>query len=154
MIVWFQSGGASVNNVIKLINCVISQYKVSFIFELLVLNNNLIYKKMKKIILFACIMILSLSAGTVFANSDSKTGSEKNAVPDKKEVKLSGEELNRLTRRDGEIRTMDTNVAATQEGRGMRRDRDGIRGDHRRGGGVIYIGGGTVLLIILIILLV
>jgi hypothetical protein len=110
---------------------------------------------MKKIILIACLMILSLSAGTVFASApDSKTVSDKGTVPDRKEVKLSGEELNRLTKRDGEIRTMDTNVSASQEGHRMRRDRDGIGGDHRRGGGVIYIGGGTVLLIILIILLV
>lgn len=110
---------------------------------------------MKKIILFVSIMILSLSAGTVFANThDSKTGSDNGAVPNKKEVKLSGEELNRLTKRDGEIRSMDTKLSATQEGHRMRRDRDGIRGDHRRGGGIVYIGGGTVLIIILIILLV
>lgn len=110
---------------------------------------------MKKIILFVSIMILSLSAGTVFANThDSKTGSDNGAFPNKKEVKLSGEELNRLTKRDGEIRSMDTKLSATQEGHRMRRDRDGIRGDHRRGGGIVYIGGGTVLIIILIILLV
>lgn len=110
---------------------------------------------MKKIILFACIMFLSLSAGSVFANTpDSKNSSDNTAVPDKKEVKLSGEELNRLTKRDGELRTMDTRLSATQEGHRMRRDRDGIRGDHRRGGGVVYIGGGAVLIIILIILLV
>lgn len=100
-------------------------------------------------------MILSLCAGSVFANTpDSKTGSDNNAVPNKKEIKLSGEELNRLTKRDGEIRSMDTKLSATQEGHRMRRDRDGIRGDHRRGGGVVYIGGGTILIIILIILLV
>jgi hypothetical protein len=111
---------------------------------------------MKKIILFVCIVILSLSAGTAFANApDSKTSSDNETVPAKKEVKLSGEELNRLTKRDGEIRSMDSKLSATQEGRHrLRRDRDGIGGDHRRGGGVVYIGGATVLIIILIILLV
>jgi hypothetical protein len=109
---------------------------------------------MKKIILFVCIVIFSLSAGTAFANSpDSKTSSDNGTVPVKKEFKLSGEELNRLTKRDGEIRSLDSKLSATQEGHRMRRDRDGIRGDHRRGG-VVFIGGGTVLLIILIILLV
>lgn len=110
---------------------------------------------MKKIILFVCIVILSLSVGTAFANSpDSKTSSDNGTVPVKKEVKLSGEELNRLTKRDGEIRSLDSKLSATQEGHRLRRDRDGIRGDHRRGGGVVFIGGGTVLIIILIILLV
>jgi hypothetical protein len=110
---------------------------------------------MKKIILFACIMILSLSAGTVFANTpDSKTSSDNNAVPDKKEVRLSGEELNRLTKRDGEIRTMDTKITTAQEGHRGRREHMVIEGGHRRSGGVVFIGGGTVLLIILIILLV
>jgi hypothetical protein len=143
-----------VNNVIYLINCVIGQDTVSFIFELLVINNYLINMKMKKIILFACIMILSLSAGTVFASTpDSKAISDNSALPAKKEVKLSGEELNRLTKRDGEVRNMETNVSASQEGH-RRRDRVIVEGGHRRSGGVVYIGGGTVLLIILIILLV
>jgi hypothetical protein len=110
---------------------------------------------MKKIILFACLMILSLCAGTVFANTlDSKTISDKSAVPDKKEVKLSGEELNRLTKRDGEIRSTGINVSAIQEGHRMRREHVIVEGGHRRNGGVVFIGGGTVLLIILIILIV
>jgi hypothetical protein len=110
---------------------------------------------MKKIILFISIMILSLSAATAFANTpDSKSGSNNGLVPVKTEIKLSGEDFNRLTKPDREIRKMDNSVTSVQEGRRRGRDRVVVVGEHHRSNGVIYIGGGTILLIILIILLV
>jgi hypothetical protein len=109
---------------------------------------------MKKIILFVSIMILSLSAATSFANTpDSK--SDNGVVPVKNEIKLSGEDFNRLSKPDREIRKMDKNDVSVQEGHRRRRGGDVVVvGEHRRSGGVVYIGGGTILLIILIILIV
>jgi hypothetical protein len=110
---------------------------------------------MKKIILFVSIMILSLSAATAFANTpDSKSGSDSGTIPVKNEIKLSGEDFNRLTKPDREIRKMEKSAPSVQEGRRRGRDHVVIVGERHRNGGVVYIGGGTILLIILIILLV
>jgi hypothetical protein len=110
---------------------------------------------MKKLGLFISIMIFSLSAATAFANTpDSKSGPDNNAVPVKNEIKLSGEDFNRLTKPDREIRKMDNSATSVQEGRRRGRGHVVIVGERHRSNGVVYIGGGTILLIILIILLV
>jgi hypothetical protein len=110
---------------------------------------------MKKIILFVSIMVLSLSAATAFANTpDLKSGSDNGPVPVKNEIKLSGEDFNRLTKPDREIRKMDNSVTSVQEGRRRGRGHVVVVGERHRSNGVVYIGGGTILLIILIILLV
>jgi hypothetical protein len=110
---------------------------------------------MKKISLLISIMIFSLSAATAFANTpDSKSGSDIKAVPVKNEIKLSGDDFNRLTKPDREIRKMDNSVTSVQEGRRRGRGHVVVVGERHRSNGVVYIGGGTILLIILIILLV
>jgi hypothetical protein len=110
---------------------------------------------MKKAILITFIMIFTLSASTVFANKpDSKSASEKTAVPIKSENKLSEEEMSRLTKRVEEIRDMDkTNMTGTEK-REMRKELKSIKENVKRSGGYIYIGGSTLLLIILILILI
>ena len=108
---------------------------------------------MKKIILIASLVIFSLGAFAITPDSKSKSGNP--AVPDKKENKLSDEEVNSLNKRVEELRGMDKakQTVVVQEGRRSRRGHDGDdRGNHR-GGGVVYIGGGAVLLLIILIII-
>ena len=110
---------------------------------------------MKKIILFAFMMIFTLGASTVFANKpDSKTSSDNLTAPAKTENKLSNEEMSRLTKRVEEIRDMDkTNMTRTEK-REMKKELKSIKENVKRNGGYIYIGGSTLLIIILILLLI
>ena len=110
---------------------------------------------MKKIILFAFMMIFTLGASTVFANKpDSKTASDNLTVPAKTENKLSDEEMSRLTKRVEEIRDMDkTNMTRTEK-REMKKELKSIKENVKRNGGYIYIGGSTLLIIILILILI
>jgi hypothetical protein len=99
-------------------------------------------------------MVLSLSASTAFAAiSDTKPTSRNLAIADKKENKLSEEEVSRLTKRVEEIRNIDKSTLNFKEKRELRRELRGIHENLRKDGGVIYISGGTVLLIIILILL-
>jgi len=110
------------------------------------------HTKMKKIILFAIIFIFSLGALSAFsATSDMK---DKLAVPEKKENKLSEEEMSRLTKRVEEIRDMDKTNMTVKEKRELRKELKGIKENVKKDGGYIYIGTGTLLLIILIVILI
>jgi hypothetical protein len=117
--------------------------------------NLLKIKKMKKIILFAFLVIFSLCAFAI--TPDSKSKSENPAIPEKKENKMSEEEINSLTRSAEKISEMDKSQQGivVQEGRRTRRGHQGMNGDHRRNGTVVFVGGAsTLLLIILIIILI
>jgi hypothetical protein len=109
---------------------------------------------MKKIIFFAFLVLFSLSAFAI--TPDSKSKSANPAVPDKKENKMSEEDINSLTKRIDETRNIDkTNqTLVVQEGHGSKRDHEGMNRDNRRNGGVVFVSGGAILLIILIIILV
>jgi hypothetical protein len=108
---------------------------------------------MKKIILFAFLVIFSLGAFAI--TPDSKSKSENLAVPDKKENKLSEEEISSLTKRAAIMRDVSksSQTVIVHEGRGGRRYHDGMNGDHRGHGGVIFIGGGSVLLLVILIII-
>jgi glucosamine 6-phosphate synthetase-like amidotransferase/phosphosugar isomerase protein len=109
---------------------------------------------MKKIILFTFLIIFSLSASTAFATkSDTKTATDKPAIPAKTENKMSEEELSRLTKRVEEIRDMDKTNMTVKEKRELKKEAKSIRENVKKDGGYIYIGGGTLLLIILLIIL-
>ena len=105
---------------------------------------------MKKIIFFVSLMFLSLSTSTVFASKTDPT-----ATPDKKENKMSAEEVSRLKNRVEEIRDMDkTNLTRTEK-RELKKELRTIKETVRRdNGGYIYIGGSTIIIIILILLLI
>ena len=109
---------------------------------------------MKKIILFAFIMIFILSASTAFASkTDPKTAPENVAVPNKTENKLSEEELSRLTKRVEEIRDMDKTNMTGKEKRTLKKELKEIKENVRKDGQYIYIGVGTLILIILLVIL-
>ncbi len=110
---------------------------------------------MKKTILFALIMIFSLSASTVFAaNTDPKTNPDKNALPGKTENKLSEEEIARLTKRVEEIRDMDKSEMSGKEKRELRKEVKEIRENVKRSDGTVVIGVSTLLLLIIILILI
>jgi hypothetical protein len=108
---------------------------------------------MKKFILFAFLVIFSLCAFAI--TPDSKSKSENPAVPDKKENKLSDEEINGLTKRGIEMRDMDKTkqTVVVQEGRRTRRGHDGMHRDNRRNGSVVFVGGGAVILLIILLII-
>jgi hypothetical protein len=107
---------------------------------------------MKKIILFALMFIFSLGAFTAFGSSS--VVKENPAVREKKENKLSDEEMSRLTKRVEEIRDMDKTNMTVKEKRELKKELKGIKENVRRNGGYIYIGTATLLLIILIVVLI
>jgi hypothetical protein len=106
---------------------------------------------MKKVILIGFLVIFSLSAFAI--NHDSKSKSENPAVPDKKENKMSDEEISRLTRRVEELRNMDKANLTVKEKRELKKELKGIKKNVRRNGGVVYIGSGTLILIIILVIL-
>lgn len=109
---------------------------------------------MKKIILFALVVIFSLGASTVFAATViPKVAAENIPVPNKTENKLSEEELSRMTKRVEEIRDMDKTKMTGKEKSVLRKELKDIKTNVRRNGGVIYIGTGTLVLIIILILI-
>jgi len=83
---------------------------------------------MKKTILFAFLVIFSLSAFAGRPDSESKS---KSSVPDKLEFKLSEEEMSRLNGRGDEVRTLDNSkqTVIVQEGRRGRRGNEGMTGE-------------------------
>jgi peptidoglycan hydrolase CwlO-like protein len=109
---------------------------------------------MKKSILLVLIMVLSLGATTVFAaKTDPKSSSDKLAVPNKTENKLSEEELSRLTKRVEEIRDMDKTTMTGKEKRELRKELKGIKENVRRNDGTVVIGVTTLILIIILVIL-
>jgi uncharacterized membrane protein len=109
---------------------------------------------MKKTIIIVFLMIFSLGASTAFAvKHDPKNESEKPAVPNKTENKLSEEELSRLTKRVEEIRDMDKTDLTGKEKRDLRKELKEIKENVRNASPYIYVGVGTLLLIILLVVL-
>lgn len=109
---------------------------------------------MKKTIIIVFLMIFSLGASTAFAiKSDPKSESDKPAIPNKTENKLSEEEMSRLTKRVEEIRDMDKTNLTGKEKRDLRKELKGIKENVRKSGGYIYIGAGTLILIIILVIL-
>jgi hypothetical protein len=109
---------------------------------------------MKKIILFAFLTIFSVCAFAITPDSNSK--SENPSVSDKKEIKMSEEETNSLTKRSEEMRTVDKmdQTIVVQEGHRSRRGYHGDMNRHNRGNGsVVFIGGGAVVVIIILVLI-
>jgi len=109
---------------------------------------------MKKTILFVLILMFSVGTLTAFgAKTDGKTSPDNLAVPEKKENKLSEEEISRLTKRVEEIRDMDKTNMTVKEKRELRKELKGIKENVKRDGGYIYIGTGALILIIILIVI-
>jgi hypothetical protein len=110
-------------------------------------------QKMKKIILFTFLVIFSLGAFAI--TPDLKSKSDNNAVPAKKENKMSEKEISRLTKRAEYVNgvNMSPQTVIVQEGHRNRRGHDGMNGDYRRHSSVVFVGGGAAILLILLIIL-
>jgi hypothetical protein len=106
---------------------------------------------MKKTIVMAYLMILSLGFSTAFAAGPDKKTKADEAVP--VENKMSAEEMNRLTKRVEEIRGMDKSELTAKEKKELKKELKGIRENIKRDGGYLYIGAGTILVIILLVIL-
>lgn len=108
---------------------------------------------MKKQLFLGLIMIFFLGT-SLFAGFSEPNGTEKPAVKNTKEVKLSDEEMSHLTRR-AETDNLPTSVKSKDSGTSnnklMPSKQVVVEGRHRHG--YILYGGGTVILIIILVLL-
>lgn len=93
-------------------------------------------------------MVLSLSGPVVFADDVKSV-----AVPEKKEHKLTEEEVTHLKNRVEEIRNMDKTNLSIKEKKELKTELKTIKKKLLRNGGYIYIGTGTLILIIILIIL-
>jgi hypothetical protein len=116
------------------------------------LINNIKHYKMKKIIFFVSLMILSLSASTIYA-SEPGSKTDKTSVPNTTENKLSAEEIIRLSKRVEEIRKMDKTNLTHKEKRELRKELRVIKENVKRSGQVVYISAGTLVLILILVIL-
>ncbi len=114
---------------------------------------------MKKTVFYVLILIFSLGTPSALtAKSRHKTESGNVAMQEKKEVKISEEELSQIAKRVEEIRQMDRSKLTAEKKRELRQElreyRERFhREGYRQGGTVIIFGGGGLVLIIVLIIL-
>lgn len=109
---------------------------------------------MKKTIFFALLMIMSMSATTLFAgNLNPKNSIENPAIPAKTDTKLTEKEVTAMKNRIEEIRDMDKTNMSASEKLALRKELKEIKQTVKRDGGYVYIGGATLVLIIILILI-
>jgi type VI protein secretion system component VasF len=109
---------------------------------------------MKKTIFFALLMIMSMSASTVFAgNLNPKNATENPAIPAKTDTKLTEAQATALKNRVEEIRDMDKSDMSAAEKLALRKEVKEIKQTAKKNGGYIYIGTGTLILIIILIII-
>jgi hypothetical protein len=109
---------------------------------------------MKKIILFAFLTIFSQGAFALTTDSESK--SENSSAFNKKENKMSEEEINSLTKRSEQMSNLDTmdQTVVVQEGHRRRRGYHGDMNRNNRGhGSVVFVGGGAAVIVIILIII-
>jgi hypothetical protein len=110
---------------------------------------------MKKNLLFGFLILFVLSTTAFAGLSDPKKGSEKPAVSNTTENKLTNEELSRLTRRaeiDNLSKTTVSNKENSDSMKNLKASKQVIVENRHHGGYFIY-GGGTLLLIIILIII-
>jgi len=109
---------------------------------------------MKKTIFFALLMIMSMSASTLFAgNLISGNTIENPAIPAKTDTKLTEAQVTALKNRIEEIRDLDKTDMSNAEKLALRKEVKEIKQTVKRGGGYIYIGTGTLILIIILLII-
>ena len=109
---------------------------------------------MKKTLVIALMMIFTLGATTAFsANANRSSKSDKTAISNKTENKLTEAEMGLLTKRIEEIRDIDKSDLTLIERRELRNELKEIKEKVRENGGYVYIGAGTLILIIILIIL-
>jgi hypothetical protein len=111
---------------------------------------------MKKNLLL-CFLILFLLSTTAFAGlSDPKKESEKPAVSNPRENKLSDEEVSRLSRRLETDNLANPNLLVKEKfdsKKNLKATKQVVVVENRHHGGYVYYGGGALLLIIILIIL-
>jgi hypothetical protein len=109
---------------------------------------------MKKTIFFALLMIMSMSASTVFAgNSNPKNSIENPAIPANTDTKLSEKQATAMKNRIEEIRDMDKTDMSAAEKLALRKEVKEIKQTVKKDGGYVYIGTGTLILIIVLLII-
>jgi peptidoglycan hydrolase CwlO-like protein len=108
---------------------------------------------MKKTIIAIYLMILSLGVSSAFAAEPDKKNSDDKTAPANKENKLSEDEINRMTRRVEDIRSMDKSELTVAEKKELRKELKEMKEMVKADGGYLYIGAGTILVIILLVIL-
>jgi cytochrome c-type biogenesis protein CcmH/NrfG len=109
---------------------------------------------MKKNLLLGFLILFLLSTTAFAGLNDPKKESEKPAVSNTKENKLSNEELSRLTRRaeiDNLAKTNLLNKESNNSAKNLKTTKQVEVG--RRHSGTIWISGGALILIIILVLL-
>jgi hypothetical protein len=113
---------------------------------------------MKKNLVLGFLILFVLSTTAFAGLSDPKKDSEKPAVLNTREIKLSNEELSRLTRRAETDNLAGKNIANPGNNDSKKDLRASnqiiVETRHHRGGYGWYGGGGLLLIIILVIILV
>lgn len=110
--------------------------------------------KMKKTIFFALLMIMSMSASTVFAgNLNPKNAIENPAIPAKTDTKLTEAQATKLKDRVEEIRNMDKSNMSASEKLALRKEVKEIKQTVKKDGGYVYIGTGTLILIVVLLII-
>ncbi|MFA5971341.1 MAG: hypothetical protein WC780_03230 [Lentimicrobiaceae bacterium] len=109
---------------------------------------------MKKTIFFALLMIMSMSASTVFAgNLNPKNAIENPAIPAKTDTKLTEAQAAKLKDRVEEIRNMDKSNMSASEKLALRKEVKEIKQTVKKDGGYVYIGTGTLILIVVLLII-
>lgn len=109
---------------------------------------------MKKHLVLGFLILFVLSTAAFAGLSDPKRESEKPAVTDPKENKLSDEEISRMNRPADEVNNLDKANLSNKEKKDLKKDLKAAKQLERRHGGYIWVGsGGLILLIILILIL-
>lgn len=106
---------------------------------------------MKSIILFLFLAFFSFSSIAVVASEAEPKSNP--AVPDKKENKLTEEEINRMVTRVEEIRDIDKSDLTAKEKKALKKELREIKKNMSAPGGYVYIGATTLLLIIILVIL-
>lgn len=105
-------------------------------------------------ILFATVVLFSLSATTAFAlNEGPDLRRKDNSISTIDENTLSELEVNELTIRIDEIRNMDKSNLTKQEKSELRKEVKEMKKSLRKASNGIYIGAGTLLVALLVVLL-
>ncbi|MCA1757860.1 MAG: hypothetical protein LC649_10425 [Bacteroidales bacterium] len=109
---------------------------------------------MKRIIFFVIAAVFTLSSTLTFASEKDKPAkTETEAIPVKTETKLSDEEIDRITKRVEEIRSMDKSELTAEEMGELKSELKIMKKDVKQAGGTVYIGGASLILIIILIIL-
>jgi hypothetical protein len=113
---------------------------------------------MKKNLLLGFLILFVLSTTAFAGLSNPKKDSEKPAVLNTREIKLSNEELSRMTRRaeiDNLGKTNLLNNESSSSSKNLKATNQVyVETRHHRGYGMWYGGGGLLLVVILVIILV